>query len=68
LNIDLDVYTPPKAAPATGYPVFFIMHGGAYITGSKSGGLTAHQGTEILKRGWVIVSINYRLIPGAFLQ
>jgi len=68
LNIELDVYTPPSPAPASGYPVFFAIHGGGYIMGSKKGAFTAQEYNETMKRGWVIVSINYRLLPGVFLD
>lgn len=68
LNIELDVYTPWTPAPAGGYPVLFAIHGGAYIGGSKSSVLTGEEGAECMKRGWVIVSINYRLMPGVVLD
>ncbi len=67
VNIQLDVYVPDIVPPATGFPVFFAIHGGAYIYGSKATGLTGQEGAEVLSRGWVLVSINYRLIPTAFL-
>jgi len=68
LQIQLDVHTPSTSAPATGYPVFFTIHGGAYIEGSKSGGVTKQERTEALNRGWVVISIGYRLMPGAVLD
>jgi len=68
LNIQLDVYTPPTSPPAGGYPVLFAIHGGAYIGGTKSSVLTGQEGTEAMKRGWVVVSINYRLMPGVILD
>ena len=68
LKIELDVYTPAKPAPESGYPVLFTIHGGGYIQGTKDGGLTSQERIEALNRGWVIVSIDYRLTPGAVLQ
>lgn len=68
LNILLDVYTPPSPAPSTGYPMLLAIHGGAYCFGDKTGAFTDQELTEIMNRGWVIVSIDYRLFPGAFLQ
>jgi acetyl esterase/lipase len=61
----LDVYrsrlTPPDQPPA---PVIVYVHGGAWIIGDKR-----EQGKpmmfELVARGWVCVSINYRLSPKA---
>ena len=39
LSIELDVYTP-NASNYTKYPVFFEIHGGAFIFSEKSGGST----------------------------
>jgi acetyl esterase/lipase len=68
LDIKLDVFTPSTSAPATGYPVLFAIHGGAYIEGRKSLGLNVQEQKEALGRGWVIVTIDYRLMPGAVLD
>jgi len=68
LKVELDVYLPSIAAPASGYPVFFTIHGGAYVEGSKQGSLTVQEGTEALNRGWAIVSIDYRMLPGVVLD
>jgi acetyl esterase/lipase len=68
LQIKLDVYTPPVHAPEGGYPLFFAMHGGAYICGSKKSVFANQELPEVMKRGWVAVSIDYRLLPGAVLQ
>jgi acetyl esterase/lipase len=68
VKIELDVYTPPTAAPAGGYPVFFAIHGGGYVGGSKNGAFSAQEYEEVMKRGWALVSIDYRLLPGVFLD
>jgi len=68
LKVELDVYLPSTAAPASGYPVFFAIHGGAYLLGSKQGAFSGKEATEALNRGWVIVSIDYRLWPSVSLQ
>jgi len=67
LKIDLDVYIPDATAPTTGYPIFFAIHGGGDFAGNKKGAFTAKQLAEALNRGWAVVSVNYRLIPGVFL-
>jgi len=68
LDIKLDVFTPSTAAPATGYPVLFAIHGGGFIEGKKSLGLNVQEQKEALSRGWVIVTIDYRLMPGVVLD
>jgi len=68
LKIELDVYTPLVAAPEHGYPVFLAIHGGTYVVGSKWGAFTGKELTEVMNRGWVMVSIDYRLFPGALLE
>jgi len=59
---------PPLDHPSKGYPVFFAIHGGGDIAGSRHGGVTGQELTEVMNRGWVLVSIDYRLLPGVFLE
>lgn len=58
----LDVYSP--AGGTTGAPVMIYVHGGAWVLGDKR-----EQGKpmlfELVERGWVCFSINYRLSPRA---
>jgi predicted esterase len=42
--------------------VFVWAHGGSMITGDKAGGMEREWGNEFARRGWVFVSINYRLM------
>ncbi len=61
----LDVYHSRLSAPGQGpAPVIVYVHGGAWIIGNKR-----EQGKpmmyELVARGWVCVSINYRLSPKA---
>jgi acetyl esterase/lipase len=59
----LDIYRPkhPTGSPA---PVLLYVHGGGWVVSQKR-----HQGRPIVNdfssRGWVCVSINYRLSPRA---
>jgi acetyl esterase/lipase len=59
----LDVIRRRGAAP-TGAPVLVYIHGGAWVIGDKR-----EQGLpllhELARRGWVAVTINYRLSPRA---
>lgn len=60
----LDVYEP--SAPGKSAPAVVDIHGGGWV----SGGATLQPGTvewdvesALVKRGWIFVSINYRLAP-----
>jgi acetyl esterase/lipase len=58
----LDVYSPAAGVPEGGAPVLLHVHGGAWTLGSKE-----QQGIPLMQhlaaKGWVCVSINYRLAP-----
>ncbi len=53
-----------RREPPRGAPVFVYIHGGAWVIGDKR-----EQGLpmlyELARRGWVTVTINYRLSPKA---
>jgi len=68
LKIQLAVCTPDIPAPDGGYPVFFVAHGGGYVEGSYQTGMTGQELAEALNRGWVVVSIDYRLLPSVSLE
>ncbi len=61
-SLALDVYAP-RDRPS-GAPVLLYVHGGGWVIGNKNqqGLLTVNQ---LAARGWVCVSINYRLSPRA---
>ena len=50
------------AAPGERKPAVMWIHGGALITGNRQG-VDRRFAAELLKRGFVIVSIDYRLAP-----
>jgi acetyl esterase/lipase len=53
-----------RVAPAVGAPVLIYIHGGAWVIGDKrEQGLPLMH--EVARRGWVAVTINYRLSPKA---
>ncbi len=54
----LDIYSPPNAK---NLPVVFWIHGGGWVTGDKSD--VALKPKWFNERGWIFVSINYRLLP-----
>jgi acetyl esterase/lipase len=55
----LDIW---RGAATTGAPVMIYVHGGSWVAGSKRGQGT-HLITELTARGWLCVSIDYRLGP-----
>lgn len=59
----LDVYRPAKPA---GAPILIMVHGGGWITGDKSNpGVIDAKAAHWLPKGYILVSVNYRLVPQA---
>lgn len=58
----LNVFAPADAVAGSSLPVLVWIHGGAYLNGSGSG--PWYEGSQLARRGCVVVTINYRL--GAF--
>ena len=57
----LNIWTPADANTDSKLPVLFWIHGGAFVQGS--GAQPRYDGTELAKRGAVVITINYRLGP-----
>ncbi|KFE72238.1 Carboxylesterase type B [Hyalangium minutum] len=55
----LNVWTPEREAGAPKLPVMVWIHGGAYTLGA--GRLPVYHGAPLVKRGVILVTINYRL-------
>ncbi len=63
VGLRLDVYRP-KGDRETSRPAVIFVHGGALSMGSKdSGGMERQMVEGLAKRGYVVVSIDYRLRP-----
>jgi arylformamidase len=59
----LDVYRPARAE---GAPLLFMVHGGGWRNGDKANPRSIrNKVSRWVARGWVVVSINYRLLPEA---
>jgi acetyl esterase/lipase len=57
----LDVYLPAAARNA---PVIFMVHGGGWRAGDKrSPGVVGNKAARWLPKGFILVSINYRMLP-----
>ncbi len=59
----LNVWTPATSATAR-LPVMFWIYGGGFNEGSSS--VAVYDGTELAKKGVVLVSVNYRVGPLGF--
>jgi acetyl esterase/lipase len=59
----LDLYQP-TGDTRTSRPALVFVHGGGFSGGDKAAGVAPDMATEFTKRGYVTVSINYRLISG----
>lgn len=60
-SLKLDLYEPANAAGAQKFPGLIFVHGGGWSGGDK--GEFAAQAREMASRGYVAVSVNYRLAP-----
>ena len=60
----LDVWRHPDLPTDAGAPVLVEIHGGAWSSGRKEGEANPLMG-YLVERGWVCVTVNYRLGPGA---
>lgn len=59
----LDVYIPPNARSA---PILIMVHGGAWMLGDKANtGSVENKLKHWLTKGWIVVSVNYRMLPDA---
>ncbi len=57
-QLKLDLYRP-AGDTATGRPAIVYVHGGGFVAGDKA--QTASTSTDLARRGYVVVSIDYRL-------
>jgi acetyl esterase/lipase len=61
VSLKMDIYYP-KTAPGA-LPVAMYVHGGGWIGGDKAAGAGVNEIPEMMKRGYLVASINYRLAP-----
>ncbi|MCX7696936.1 MAG: alpha/beta hydrolase fold domain-containing protein, partial [Bacteroidales bacterium] len=69
LNLEMDIYYP-RIPLKYKLPVLFLFHGGAFVIGDKQDRLQKELANYFAARGYVVVSVNYRLgyvaIPGLY--
>jgi len=59
----MDVYRPRQRL--TGAPVIFMVHGGGWRWGDKAArAVVEHKVAHWVPQGYLVVSVNYRLLPG----
>jgi len=56
----LDIYKPIGDSNCL-RPVMIMVHGGAWIAGSKADQNMVYMSRQLAKKGWVVANINYRL-------
>jgi predicted esterase len=62
INLQMDISYPTNdTAPSCGRPLVIIVHGGAWLAGSKNESFIPGLRQDFAKRGYVAVAINYRL-------
>ncbi len=62
VSLHMDISYPTNdVVPSCGRPLAIIIHGGAWIAGSKNEGYIPGMRADFAKRGYVAVAINYRL-------
>ncbi|MEA2377295.1 MAG: para-nitrobenzyl esterase [Thermoleophilaceae bacterium] len=58
----LDLYQPPASDTQTNRPALVWVHGGGFSGGDKTNTVPVDVGNTFAKLGYVVVSINYRLL------
>ncbi|MEO0414758.1 MAG: alpha/beta hydrolase [Verrucomicrobiota bacterium] len=61
----LDLYLPKSEAPEGGRPAIVCIHGGGWKMGDKASGNCVKVANSYAAKGYVAISINYRLLPEA---
>src|SRR5215208_5258817 len=60
--LTLDLYQPPASDTQAGRPALVWVHGGGFSGGDKSNIVPVDVANTFAKMGYVVVSINYRLL------
>jgi acetyl esterase/lipase len=61
-SLNADIYLPSPQSSNLPSPVFLFIHGGSWISGSRKDFPPAYF-HEFLARSFLVVSIDYRLLP-----
>lgn len=63
VSLKMDIHYPERIGGAA--PAVIYVHGGGWTAGDKSSGAGVQFIPELVSRGYVVISINYRLAPDA---
>ncbi|MGK0179593.1 MAG: dipeptidyl aminopeptidase/acylaminoacyl peptidase, partial [Nitrospinales bacterium] len=58
--LSLDIYKPFSN---TKRPLIIFVHSGGFITGAKDGYVVTKYCNDFAEKGYVVASVNYRLVP-----
>jgi acetyl esterase/lipase len=61
VSLKMDIFYPKMASGVL--PVVVYVHGGGWTGGDKAAGAGVNEIPEMIKRGYLVASINYRLAP-----
>jgi acetyl esterase/lipase len=61
VKLTMDVYKPSDGSGP--FPTILYIHGGGWTSGDKTDGVGLFFREELLRRGYIFTSINYRLAP-----
>ena len=59
--LEMDLYYPYPVGDAM--PVVLYIHGGGWYSGDKSSGVGQVEIPELVRRGYLVAAVNYRLAP-----
>jgi acetyl esterase/lipase len=62
VDLHLDLYEP-AGDPSSRRPAVVLAHGGGFCGGTRTSGRIVQQARHLAARGWVAVSIEYRVNP-----
>lgn len=62
VDLKMDVYLPDNSYSAS-RPAVVYVHGGGWVSGDKRSGAGSLDISELIGRGYVVASLNYRLAP-----
>jgi acetyl esterase/lipase len=61
-TLKMDVHFPPKSDGRAKRPIVVWVHGGAFVVGDKKD--DQQMFNTLVARGYVVASVNYRMVPG----
>ncbi|MFD0990945.1 alpha/beta hydrolase [Mariniflexile jejuense] len=66
-TLKLDIYEPITDS-IRNRPLFVILHGGGFISGSRNDGSLIYMAETVAKKGYVVASVDYRLLKNKLIN